>query len=263
VVELFFWPALLAYGEAAVAYAGNAHTPGVAGRFATWGVRIGWLAQTALLVVQAVHADGFPWATWAGSLNLFVWLVVGAYLVWGCRARYRLLGLAVMPLAAVLLVAARLGGGTGIAARSPYSNVFLVLHVGLVLAAFAGFTLAAALSALYLWQERRLKERRTLPLLLGRAPSLLTLETLSARTIAVAVPVLTVGVAAGLVRFFSQGARVDALMVFTLLTWAVYCAFLVLRFELGWRGRRAAYLALAGFALVLVLRLGLPITHFS
>ena len=86
--ELLFWPALLAYGEAAVAYAGDARRPGSLGRFATWGVRIGWLVQTALLLVQAARADGFPWDTWAGSLNLFVWLVVGAYLIWGCKPRY-------------------------------------------------------------------------------------------------------------------------------------------------------------------------------
>ena len=112
-VEALFWPALLGYGEAAFAYASapDAHAP------ATWGVRIGWLAQTALLVVQAARADGFPWSTWAGSLNLFVWLVVGAYLIWGCRPRYRLLGLAVMPLAAVLFVVARVGGGTGAGAQ--------------------------------------------------------------------------------------------------------------------------------------------------
>ena len=30
--------------------------------------------------VQAAREDGFPWGTWAGSLNLFVWLVVGVYL---------------------------------------------------------------------------------------------------------------------------------------------------------------------------------------
>src|SRR6185295_4538490 len=110
--ELLFWPALLAYGEAAVAYFGDARRPGTAGRLATWGVRVGWLLQTTLLIVQAARADGFPWATWAGSLNLFVWLVVTVYLVWGCRTRFRLLGLVVMPLAAVLLVLARLGGGT-------------------------------------------------------------------------------------------------------------------------------------------------------
>ena len=101
--ELLFWPALLAYGEAAVAYAGDVRHPGSLGRLATWGVRIGWLVQTALLIAQAVRADGFPWDTWAGSLNLFVWLVVGAYLIWGCRPRFRLLGLVVMPLAALLL----------------------------------------------------------------------------------------------------------------------------------------------------------------
>jgi ABC-type transport system involved in cytochrome c biogenesis permease subunit len=76
--ELLFWPALLAYGEAAFAYFGEARRPGRAGGLATWGVRIGWLVQTALLAVQAARADGFPWSTWAGSLNLFVWLVVGA-----------------------------------------------------------------------------------------------------------------------------------------------------------------------------------------
>lgn len=261
-VELLFWPALLAYGEAAVAYLGETRRPGLAGRLATWGVRLGWLVQTALLAVQAVRADGFPWASWAGSLNLFVWLVIGAYLIWGCQARYRLLGLAVMPLAAGLFAVARAGGGTGIGARSHYSNLFLVLHVGLVLAAFAGFTVAAALSGLYLWQERRLK-RRQASLLRLRVPSLVSLDRLAARTIAVALPALTLGIAVGFLRLRERGGGFDALMAVTLLTWAVYGAFLVLRYEAGWRGRRAAYVALAGFALVIVVRLGLPLTHFS
>jgi ABC-type uncharacterized transport system permease subunit len=260
--ELLFWPALLAYGEAAVAYAGDARRPGAAGRLATWGVRVGWLLQTALLVVQAARADGFPWATWAGSLNLFVWLVVSVYLVWGCRTRYRLLGLAVMPPVAGLLVLARVGGGTGDAGRSHYSDVFLVLHVGLLSFAFAAFTLAACLSGLYLWQERRLKGRRPGGLL-GRAPSLVTLESLSGRTIAVALPALTAGIVAGIVRLRDQGSAVDALMAVTLGAWVVYAAYLVLRYELGWRGRRAAYLALIGFAFVIAARLGLQLTHFS
>jgi ABC-type uncharacterized transport system permease subunit len=260
--ELLFWPALLAYGEAALAYAGNARHPGAAGRLATWGVRLGWLLQTALLVVQAARSDGFPWDTWAGSLNLFVWLVVTGYLIWGCRARYRLLGLTVMPLAVALLALARIGGGTSAEDHRRYSSVFLALHVGLVLAAFAGFTLAAGLSALYLWQERRLKHRRPGGLL-GRVPSLLTLETLAARAVLFALPALTAGMIVGLVRLRSSGDRIDALMAVTLLTWLVYGLFLVLRYEFGWRGRRAAHVLLAGFALVIVVRLGLPLTHFS
>jgi ABC-type uncharacterized transport system permease subunit len=44
----------------------------------------------------------------------------------------------------------------------------------------------------------------------------------------------------------------------------VYAAFLVLRYESGWGGRRTAYLALAGFLLILVVRIGLtPVAHFS
>src|SRR5215210_4532296 len=226
--ELLFWPALLAYGEAAVAYFGEARHPGRAGRLATWGVRLGWLAQTALLAVQAARADGFPWATWAGSLNLFVWLVVGAYLFWGCRPRYRLLGLAVMPLAAVLFVVARVGGGTEAGERSHYGNLFLTLHVGFVLAAFAGFTLAAALAGLYLVEERRL-QRRSADILRLKLPSLVTLERLTSRAIAVSLPMLTLGLAIGIVRLLQHGGGVDALMAATILAWLVYGVFLALR----------------------------------
>ncbi|HEV3404942.1 MAG TPA: cytochrome c biogenesis protein CcsA [Gaiellaceae bacterium] len=260
--ELLFWPALLAYGEAAVAYLGEVRNPGLAGRLATWGVRIGWLVQTALLVVQATRAEGFPWTDWAGSLNLFIWLVVGAYLIWGCQARFRLLGLAVMPLAAVLFAVAHAAGGTDTGSAARYSTLFLVLHVGLVSAAFAGFTLAAALSGLYLWQERRLKRHST-SLFRLYAPPLAALDRLAARTVLVALPAFTLGIAAGFVRLQRRGGSLDVLMEITLVTWTVYGSFLLLRFGRGWQGRRAAYLALAGFVLVAVLRLALPGGHFS
>jgi ABC-type uncharacterized transport system permease subunit len=259
--ELLFWPALLLYGEAAVGYLGDARHPGRAGRAATWGVRLGWIVQTALLGVQAAREDGFPWGTWAASLNLFVWLVVGAYLIWGCRRPYRLLGLAVMPLAAALLVVARAGGGTGVTGHSHYSNLFLVLHVGLVLAAFAGFTLAAALSALYLWQERRLKHRAT-TILRRPAPSLAVLDRLAVRTVLVSVPALTLGIGVGVARLVDRGERMDAVIVTSCVTWAVWAGYLAVR-AAGWSGRRSAFLALAGFALVIVVRLALPATHFT
>jgi len=262
VALLFFWPALAGYAEAAVAYAGDTVRPGRLVRYAIWGVRLGWLAQTALLVAQAANADGFPWGTWAGSLNLFVWMCVGVYLIWGCRAPFRLLGLVVMPLAALLLVLAWAAGGVGEPARSEFGDVFLAFHVGLILAAFAGFTLAAALAALYLVQERRLK-RRAPGVLRLRFPSLETLDALTVRTVAVALPALTIGIGIGLARLQSEGGGFDAIMGLTLLAWVVYAGFLVLRWEVGWRGRRAAYLALAGFLLVVLVRLVLtPFLHF-
>ena len=175
---VLFWPALAGYTEAAVAYAGDTLRPGRLVRWAIWGVRLGWLAQTALLVAQAVDADGFPWGRWAGSLNLFVWMCVGAYLIWGCRAPFRLLGLAVMPLAAVLLVLAWAAGGAGEPARSEFGDAFLALHVGLVARRLRRLHASPRRSPLlYLWQERRLK-RRTPSVLRLRAPSLETLDSL-------------------------------------------------------------------------------------
>jgi ABC-type uncharacterized transport system permease subunit len=254
--ELLVVPALLAYGEAAIAYAGDLRGPGAAGRLATWGVRIGWLIQTALLLVQAGRSEGFAWGTWAGALNLFVWLVVGAYLIWGCRPGYRLLGLAVMPPAAVLLALAWVGGGADVAAGDG-AGVPLALHVGLMLAAFAGFALAAGLAALYLWEERRLK-RRDAQLLRLRMPPLAALDRFSSRTATVALALLTGGILAGLASL--DGDSIDAAMVVSLLIWAVFATALVLRRETGLRGRRAAWVVLAGFALVAVV---LPLTHFA
>jgi ABC-type uncharacterized transport system permease subunit len=259
--ELLFWPALLFYGEAALGYFGDARRPGWTGRAATWGVRLGWLAQTALLAVQAARENGFPWGTWAGSLNLFVWLVVATYLIWGCRGAYRLLGLLVMPLAAALLVVARAGGGTDVGTRSHYSNVFLVLHVGLVLLAFAGFTLVFALSALYLWQERRLKRRAT-TILRRPAPSLATLDRLAGRTALFSLPPLTLGIGVGIARLVDRGDSLDAIAIASLATWGVWTGYVALRLT-GTTGRRAAYVALAGFLLVIVVRLALPAAHFA
>lgn len=253
---LLIVPALAGYAEAAVAYLGDVFRPGRLVRHAIWGVRLGWLAQTGLLAAQVATADGFPWASWGGSLNLLVWLTVGGYLIWGCRPPYRLLGLIVMPAAVVLFAVAWAAGGVGQARGSELGAAFLALHIGLVVAAFAGFTLAAALAGLYLWQERRLKRRQAHVLRLV-APSLETLDTLGGRTIATALPALALGTAVGLARV----ERVDAVMAMTFVAAAVYGAYLVLRYEAGWRGRRAAYLALAGFALVLADLL--PLSHFQ
>ena len=167
-----------------------------------------------------------------------------------------------MPLAAGLLLASWLAGAGSSSEGAAYSTPFLVFHVGLVLAAFAGLTLAAAMSALYLYEERRLKRRRPASLL-GRMPSLVTLDALAARTVLVSLPALAIGVGLGLVRLRGSGGGFDALMAASLATIAVYAAYLVLRLEAGWRGRRAAYLALAGFALVIVVRLALPLAHFA
>ena len=58
-----------------------------------------------------------------------------------------------------------------------------------------------------------------------------------------------------------RDSQVDPLIVLTVLTWAVYGAFLVLRYGAGWHGRRAGYTTLAGFARGVALPLSLDTGH--
>jgi ABC-type uncharacterized transport system permease subunit len=253
--ELLVVPTLVAYAAAALGYAGELRGPGLGGRVGIWGVRLGWLAHTALLVAQLAAADGFPWGTWAGSLALFVWLVVGAYLIWGCTPRYRLLGLAVMPVATALLAASWAGGGTAVD-EGDRAGALLAIHAGLMLAGFAGFTLAAGMAALYLWQERRLK-RHDRHVLRVRVPPLDALDRLASRTVLASLALLTLGIGFGAASF--ERGDFDAAMGVTLAAWLAYAAQLALRRGGIW-GRRAALLNLLGFLLVAIV---LPITHFA
>ena len=73
------------------------------------------------------------------------------------------------------------------------------------------------------------------------------------------LPLLTVSLAAGIVRQRERGGSFDALEAVTLATWVVYAAFIASRPS----GRRAAFLAIGGFALVIVARLVLAGSHFA
>ena len=254
--ELLVWPALIAYGEAAVAYAGELRGHGRYGSLGIWGVRIGWLAQTGLLVAQALSTDGFPWGTWAGAFNLLSWLVVSGYLVWGCKPRYRLMGLVVMPLAAGLLVLAWAGGGTGVDAAAG-AGWTLAAHVGLMLAAFACFTVATAMALLYLFEERRLK-RRDAGVLRVRLPSLEALDRLASRVALVGLVLLSAGIVVGLTRL--DAGELDIAMTVTVAIWVIYAAALILRREAELQGHRLALSLVGGYTLVALV---LPLTHFA
>ena len=103
-------------------------------------------------------------------------------------------------------------------------------------------------------------ELRERGILRVRVPSLSALDELAARTIAVALPILTLGIGVGIGRLVQSGGGFSAVVAVTLVTWAVYGGFLVLRYAAGWRGRRSASLALVALTLVVVT---LPIAHFS
>jgi ABC-type transport system involved in cytochrome c biogenesis permease subunit len=78
------------------------------------------------------------------------------------------------------------------------------------------------------------------------------------RALTLGFPFLTVGLILGALsagRAWGSVFTFDPLAVFSSVAWLIYAATLSGRAVAGWRGRRAAYFAIVGFA-VLVLTLG-------
>ncbi|HXG64871.1 MAG TPA: cytochrome c biogenesis protein CcsA [Blastocatellia bacterium] len=93
----------------------------------------------------------------------------------------------------------------------------------------------------------------------GALPSLNTIDTLLYRTVGVAFPLLTMLLITGAVWANESWGRYwgwDSKETGALVAWMAYAGFLHTRIAHGWRGRRSAYFALLGFALVIFTWLG-------
>jgi ABC-type uncharacterized transport system permease subunit len=97
---------------------------------------------------------------------------------------------------------------------------------------------------------------------LSRLPSLDTLDRLSARFLVAGFPLLTLGVATGLLWIGSARAGSSQWLRqgVGLLAWLQLAAVLFMRGAAGWRGRRAAYGTIGGF-LFAMLAFGLYLLH--
>ncbi len=101
----------------------------------------------------------------------------------------------------------------------------------------------------YLVQERLLKAKR-LNVLVRKLPSLDVLDDLNQRCIYFGFPLLTLGMITGVLlnRFIMNVYFIwDPKQTFTLVTWVFYLAMLHGRLTIGWRAKKAAYLAVIGF----------------
>jgi cytochrome c-type biogenesis protein CcsB len=89
----------------------------------------------------------------------------------------------------------------------------------------------------------------------GVLPPAATLDRLAYRTIALAFPIWTFAVIAGAIWAQEAWGRYwgwDPKETWAFITWVVFAGYLHARATAGWRGRRAAWIALAGFASLLV-----------
>ena len=131
---------------------------------------------------------------------------------------------------------------------------WLLLHVPLLILSYVLLLAASAVAILFILQERRIKRHEALAVV-SRLPSLDTMEVFIYRTILLSFPLLTLGILFGSHWALLTRGRYwgwDPTETFSFVTWIIYAIYLTLRWGRGWRGRRSTYLALCGFAIILV-----------
>jgi len=223
------------------------------------------LFQVALVSVQAAVVFHFvsiaektfvtrhvPVGNFFQTASLCAWLSAMVFMIVYWRYKFIGLSLFVFPLVAVLTVTAAMGAPLAPWANRQVRDVWLLVHIVLVLAGYAALLLSAGAAVFYLIQERHLKRKQMTRSYLGfmdseRVPPLATLDMLITRSMSIGFVAVTLAVIAGStwasiemgVRWISQ-----AKIAVSLITWGFWLLMVFLRVSAGWRGRKAAILAL-------------------
>ncbi len=240
---------LAAWAFGVLAAAAGAH-------LATVGLHLAETGRPPLGVAVADTAAGgwdHPMATLAW---LFAAVTVGAG---AARPSVRVLGAFIAPVALGLALGALLiGDGTAAGfLPSALQSAWLPVHTTANYASLALFALAFGSGVVYLVQHGRLK-RKALPLPAEgtvRLPSLEVLDTVNRRGFALGLAFLTLGILSG--TFWAVGGAAEGIdlrpkVVVTLGLWLLYALAWQARSLLGWGGRKAAWIAIVGFAGLLV-----------
>jgi ABC-type uncharacterized transport system permease subunit len=176
------------------------------------------------------------------TASLCAFLLAVVYLVVHWRLRFTSLSIILFPLVFVLTLIGSMGQPVAGFADARVRKAWLLTHVMLILVGYAGLVLSAGGALFYLLAERRLK--RKIP---TQLPPLETLDTLITRSMSLGFVAITLAVIAGSTyAFIETGTRwiSDPRIVVSLITWGFYLLMVFLRISAGWRGRKAAILAL-------------------
>ena len=227
-------------------------------RYGTWVMTAGLAVHTLALIQRAWLVGYLPAATFGEALLVFDWALVAVFLVLNWRYPIKVLGALVAPLAA-LMVSGTLILPPRHGALSPLLQGFwLTVHICLTLLGYAALGLAGLGGILYLIQERQIKGKQ-FGFFYRRLPSLSQLDTLNYWCLTIGFPLLTAGIISGVLyaqhtlgRFWSW----DPKEILTLIAWLIYAVLLHERLAVGWRGRRAALLAICGFVVLVLTFVG-------
>ena len=220
----------------------------------------GFLAHTAALVLDWAQDGHYPLFHLHETISFLAWTLVIAYGLAVYRYRTQALGVFLLPLAPLLVIISNIVVGD---TRLPAARVtegsgawLFPVHTTLLIFAYASFFVAFAASVMYLWQERELK-KKTFSAIFHRLPSLSMVDDIGTTTASIGFTLLTLGIITGIIWSSARTGRMwhnDPIEFSALLTWVLYLT--LLHYRTQWRGRRAAWLGVAGFALVLCTFIG-------
>jgi cytochrome c-type biogenesis protein CcsB len=221
-------------------------------------LRFGALAHGVSITLRCLEEGAGAIASFDAGLSLLGLLVVVVFLAAERTRPLAALGLVVAPLAFVVTLAADLVYEGAHPLPPALHSVWLPIHVVLAILGDAVFAIAFSASLLYLFQERRLKTHRVRGWL-PQLPSLEALDRLNYSCLVWGLLLLTLGIVSGVVWAHSAwgGAWTsDPKLLLSLAVWVIYVVLLLGRMTAGWRGRWAAQLTMAGFAVILLSLVG-------
>ncbi len=224
-----------------------------------------WLATGLLLVglvLRGLWAGRVPWGNMYEFSLAWTFGILAVFLVVSLRRDIRWLGLPVVFLALLSLGLAVTVLYTEAAQLVPaLKSWWLVIHVASAIICGGAFTVAAAISGLYLWRERAERKGRVTGMV-ASLPDASRLDTLAYRILAFAFPLWTFAVISGAIWAENAWGRYwgwDPKETWAFITWVIYAGYLHARSTAGWRGRRAAYISILGFVSFLINYFGVNI----
>jgi ABC-type uncharacterized transport system permease subunit len=163
-------------------------------------------------------------------------------------------GIIVFPIVFLLTLIAATGQQPFLEIPPDVRKSWVIVHVALILTGYAALIVSFCASVLYLLQERTLKAKKA-GRIFTRLPALEVIDEIGYRSLLLGFPFMTLGLIAGTMVAQATFGRVDFLdpkILLSLLMWAVYLVMVYTRWNAGWRGRRAAYLAAGAFVAAVI-----------
>ncbi len=206
---------------------------------------------SALLLFRAGELfDG----SFDNSIFIFAFFIIVVFLIYHIKSNTYVLGALVLPLVFLITLPSVVFPTDLVNAGDPGENPVLLIHIFITFLSQAIFTLAFFAGLLYIFQQNRIKSKN-ISGLLKKFPSLSTLDSINHFCLLIGFPLLTIGLALGIIFTKSKWdvfLRLQQKEIWAIITWFLYAFLIYGRLGIGWKGRKAAIGAIAGFIVIVI-----------